>query len=63
MDSSKPLGTSTVILNFKWLFLKLMSRSHQTLCRVPTVKLLEIMFRNRCWPTTFHTIAVGDSDK
>jgi hypothetical protein len=39
-----------------------MPRSHQTLRMVPTVKLLGIMFRNRCWPTTFDTITIGDAD-
>ena len=26
------------------------------------VKLLGIVLRNRCWPTTFHIITVGDVD-
>jgi hypothetical protein len=26
------------------------------------MKLLRIMLRNRCWPTTFHTITAGDAD-
>jgi hypothetical protein len=30
-----------------------MPRSHQTFSLVPTVKLLGIMFRNRCWPHHF----------
>jgi hypothetical protein len=29
---------------------------------VTTVKLLGIKFRNRRWPTTFHTITAGDAD-
>ena len=33
--------------------LNLMPRSHQTFCPVLAVKLLGIMFRYRCWPTTF----------
>ena len=24
--------------------------------------LFEIIFRNRCWPTTFHTVTAGDAD-
>ena len=36
----------------------LMPRSHQTFHPVPAVKLLRIMLRNRCWPTTFHTITL-----
>ena len=36
--------------------------SHQTFRPVSAVKLLGIMFRNRCWPTTFHTITTGDAD-
>ena len=35
---------------------------HQTFRPVLAVKLLRIMFRNRCWPTTFHTIITGDAD-
>jgi hypothetical protein len=29
---------------------------------VTTVKLLGIKFRNRRWPTTFHTIIARDAD-
>ena len=36
--------------------------SHRTFRPIPTVKLLGIMFKNRCWPTTFHTITAGDVD-
>ena len=36
---------------------------HPTLCPVLAVKLLGIMFRNRCWPTTSHTITTGDAAK
>jgi hypothetical protein len=36
--------------------------SHQSLCPSLGVKLLETMLRNRCWPTTFYTINVGDAD-
>jgi hypothetical protein len=39
-----------------------MTQSHQTFRLIPTVKLLGIMFINRCWSTTFHTITVGDVD-
>jgi hypothetical protein len=31
--------------------------------RFPTVKLLGIMFKNRCWPITFHTFSAGDADR
>ena len=41
---------------------QLMSRPHQTFRQVPIVKLLGIMFRNRCWPITFQTITAGDAD-
>jgi hypothetical protein len=37
-------------------------RSHQTSHPVPAVKSLEIISRNKCWPTTFHTITVEDAD-
>jgi hypothetical protein len=37
------------------------SRSHQTFRPVQAVKLLGIMLRNRCWPTTFHTITARDT--
>jgi hypothetical protein len=40
----------------------LMPRSHQTFRLVPTMKLLGIMFKNRCWPTIFYTISAGDAD-
>ena len=40
----------------------LMPRPHQTLHSVLAVKLLMIMFRDRCWPTTFLTITAGDAD-
>jgi hypothetical protein len=43
--------------------LMFMPRAHQTFCPLPVVKSLEIMFRNRCWPTTFHTITIGDADE
>ena len=36
-------------------------RSHQTICLVLAVKLLGIMWRNRCWSTTFRTITSGDA--
>ena len=36
--------------------------SHQTFRPVPAVKILEIMLRNRCWPTTFCTITTEDVD-
>ena len=40
-----------------------MSRSHQTFRLVPAVKKLGIMLRNRCQPTTFHTITTEDADR
>jgi hypothetical protein len=40
----------------------LMPRSHQTFHPVLAVKLLGFMLRNRCWPTTFHTITTEDAD-
>ena len=40
----------------------LMPRSHQTFCLVRAVRLLGIMFRNRCWPTTFRIITAEDVD-
>ena len=44
-----------------WCFI-LMSRSHQNLCLVLTMKLLGIVLRNRCWPIIFHTVTSGDVD-
>ena len=44
-------------------FKTLMPRSHQTFRLAPTMKLLETMLRNRCWPTTFHTTSVGNVDE
>ena len=35
---------------------------HTKIHPVPAVKLLGIMLRNRCWPTTFHTVTGGDAD-
>jgi len=40
----------------------LMPRSHQTFRLVSIVRLLGIMFRFRCWPTTFYTITTGDAN-
>ena len=40
----------------------LMPWSHQNFHPVPVVKLLRIMLRNKCWPTTFHSITAGDAD-
>ena len=43
---------------------KFMPLSHNTLRhRVGATELLGIMLRNRCWPTTFHTITSGDVDE
>ena len=41
----------------------LMLWSRQTLCPLLVVKVLGIMLRNRCWPTTFHTITNRDAYK
>ena len=40
-----------------------MPRSHQTFHPVRAMKLLGIMLRNRCWPTTFHTTLAKDADE
>ena len=40
----------------------LMLWSHQTFCPDPAVKLLGILFRNRCWSTTFHYVTTGDAN-
>ena len=40
----------------------LKSRSHQSVRPVLVMELLGIVLRNKCWPTTFHTITVGDVD-
>ena len=39
-----------------------MPQSHPTFCPVPAMKLLGIMFINRCWPTTFHITIARDVD-
>ena len=49
---------SNVFNMHEWL----MPQSHQPFRPVPAVKLLGTMFRNRCWPTTVHTIVVRDAD-
>ena len=41
---------------------RVMPRSHQTFRSVSTVKLLGIMFRIRCWPTTFQPFITRDAD-
>ena len=41
----------------------LMLQSHQTFHPVLAMKLLRIMLRNKCWPTTFYTILAGDADR
>ena len=41
---------------------RLVPWSRQTFRLVRAMKLLGIMLRNRCWPTTFHTITAGDGD-
>ena len=41
----------------------LMPQSHQIFHMVLVMKLLGIVLRNRCWPTTFHTITAEDADK
>ena len=40
----------------------LMPRSYQNFRPVPTVKLLRIMLRYRCWPIIFHSITAGDAN-
>ena len=40
----------------------IMPQSQQNFRPVPTVKLLQIMFRNSCRPTTVRTVTVGDAD-
>jgi hypothetical protein len=54
------MGDFPKVSNFNRLFLKDMPQSHQTFHSVPTVKLLGIMFKNRCWSIDFHTISAGD---
>ena len=39
------------------------TQSHQTLCLVPTVKLLGIMLKSRCEATTFHISTAGDANR
>ena len=39
----------------------LMPRSQQSFCPILAVKLLGVMVRNRCRPTTFHTVTTGDA--
>ena len=39
-----------------------MLQSHQKFHPIPVLKLLGIMLRNRCRPTTFHTITAGNAD-
>ena len=45
-----------------WCHQPLMPRSNQIFLLVPTVTLLGVMFIDRCWPTTFHTITVEDAN-
>jgi hypothetical protein len=52
---------SILVGDLKWET-PFMPRSHQTFCLVPTIKLLGIMLKIRCWPTTCHTITAGDAD-
>ena len=63
IDSSRMMGNFFQVLKFKWLFLKLMPRSHQMFYPVAPMILLGIMLRNRCKSTTFHTIITEDADK
>ena len=64
-DWLKPQGHHTFHLYYheNKLVALLMPRSHQRFLPVPTVTLLGIMLRNRCWPTTFHIITVEDGNK
>ena len=59
------INITTILMGDVWLQIGwLMPRSHQTFRPVPTVKLLGIMLRNRCWSTTtFHTITTVDADR
>ena len=41
----------------------LVPQSHQTFRLFLVVELLKIMGRNICWPTTFHTITLGDAHR
>ena len=72
LDNVMPVGLgntriswSETTLNY-WMMLErypnLRGRSHQTFRSVLAVKVLGIMLRNRCWPTTFLTITAGDAD-
>ena len=45
------------------LLMTLTPQSHQTFRPVPTVNLLGIMFKNRCWPSTSHTVKAEDADR
>jgi hypothetical protein len=36
--------------------------SHQKICSISAMKLLGILFINKCWPTTSHTITAKDVD-
>ena len=56
------MGDFPKVSNFHRLFLKLMPQSHRTFHTISTVKLLGIMFKNRCWPIDFHTIIAGDDE-
>ena len=40
-------------IKFSFSLFPLMPRSHQTFRSVSSMKSLGVMFRNRCWPTTF----------
>jgi len=53
----KGIGTSSSPLEQKRL-----PSSHQIFCSVPIIKLLRIMLKNRCWPTTFHHVTTEDVD-
>ena len=52
-----------ILRKMPWSITWLTPQSHQNLHPVQTMKLLGTMLRNRCWPTTFHTITTGDVDK
>ena len=43
-------------------FCRIVPRSHQNFRRFAAIKLLGIMLRNRCWPTTICIITAGDVD-
>ena len=62
LETSWPQTSRKLSLYVTWTTSALMPRSQQTFRPIPTVKLLRIMLRNRCWATTLHTITAEDVD-